>query len=70
MIDHNKQKQIITTIAALCNAEHLPPPEALERMQMLFIGVLIALADELPPFWQINIQCARPDRIMATLPDL
>lgn len=64
MIDKAKQRSIITTIKALCEADHLPEPAREERRQLLFIGLMLGLQSELPPHWQMNIQCNRTDRIM------
>ena len=65
MIDLTQQKEIASTIKALVTTSHLDPEAAAERQQLLFIGVMVALGPDLPPYWLINIQSGRTDRIIA-----
>lgn len=64
MIDITRQKEIASTIKALVATSHLSEEAAAERQQLLFIGVLVALGPDLPPYWHINIQSGRTDRLI------
>ncbi len=65
MISITQQRKICSTISALCTASHLSPEDRTERQHLLFIGVAVGLADQLPPYWSACIMSATTDRLMA-----
>ncbi len=63
-IPTEEQVSICSTIKALCESH---AGYDAERQHLLFVGVMIALKNALPPYWSINIHCRRTDRIMDTV---
>lgn len=64
MISLDEQRKIASTIKALCTADHLAEDDAYQRQQLLFVGVFVALGDQLPPYWIMTIHCGRTDRLI------
>lgn len=63
MISPEQQAQIISNVRAIATVDSIVNEH---DAHMLFLGVALALGmTELPPFWLINIQCGRVDRILA-----
>ena len=62
IISKQQQDSIIATIKAMCAGDQCEDPK--ERAHMLFLGVYIALGQQTPIHWVLNIQAGRTDRLL------
>lgn len=64
MITQEKQDEILQMVKTIAVNGHQTEEELEERRHLLMVGVLIALgADEIPPYWYLNIQSHATDRL-------